>query len=57
MIKQLITFYFLFNIFNLGTGNGTSVLELIYAFEKINGIKINYEFSEKRIGDIARQVT
>ena len=42
-----------FNIFNLGTGNGTSVLELIYAFEKINGIKINYEFSEKRIGDIA----
>lgn len=42
-----------FNIFNLGTGNGTSVLELIYAFEKSNGIKINYEFSEKRIGDIA----
>jgi len=42
-----------FNIFNLGTGKGTSVLELIYAFEEVNRIKINYEFSEKRIGDIA----
>lgn len=39
--------------FNLGTGRGTSVLELIHAFEKANGIKIPYEFTHRREGDIA----
>lgn len=41
------------NIFNLGTGKGTSVLELVNAFEKINGIKIPYEFAPRRPGDLA----
>ena len=36
---------------NLGTGKGTTVLELINTFKKINDIKVEYEFSERRIGD------
>ena len=38
--------------FNLGTGIGTSVLELINMFELMNSIKINYQFSERRAGDL-----
>ena len=41
------------DIFNLGTGKGTSVLELIHAFEKVNGIKVPYEIVSRRPGDIA----
>ena len=41
------------SIFNLGTGKGTSVLELVNAFEKVNKIKIPYEIVSKRDGDIA----
>ena len=37
--------------FNLGTGLGTSVLELVNTFEKVNNIKIPFEFGKKRIGD------
>ena len=40
-------------IYNLGTGKGYSVLEMIEAFEKANGIKINYRIAERRPGDIA----
>lgn len=40
-------------IYNLGTGRGTSVLQLVKAFEEINGIKIPYEIVERRPGDIA----
>ncbi len=40
-------------IYNLGTGRGTSVLELVNTFEKENGIKINYAISARRPGDIA----
>ena len=36
---------------NLGTGKGTSVLELINTFEKVNNINIPYVFSNKRVGD------
>ena len=39
--------------YNLGTGNGYSVLELINAFEKVNNIKINYKIVGRRLGDIA----
>lgn len=39
--------------FNLGTGHGYSVLELINAFEEVSGIKIPYEFESNRPGDIA----
>jgi UDP-glucose 4-epimerase len=38
--------------YNLGTGRGTSVLELITAFEKASGIKIPYKISSRRPGDI-----
>ncbi len=40
-------------IFNLGTGKGTSVLELISAFEKVNKIKIPYKITKRREGDVA----
>lgn len=42
-----------YNIVNLGTGKGTSVLELIKTFEEVNNININYKFSDRREGDIA----
>ena len=40
-------------IYNLGTGNGYSVLDIITNFEKANDIKINYKIVERRSGDIA----
>lgn len=40
------------HIFNLGTGHGTSVLELINIFERVNNIKVNYEIGERREGDL-----
>ncbi len=39
-------------IFNLGTGNGVSVLELINVFEKVSGDKLNYKIVGRREGDI-----
>jgi UDP-glucose 4-epimerase len=39
-------------IYNVGTGNGISVLEFINTFEKVNNIKINYVFGQKRVGDL-----
>lgn len=39
-------------IYNLGTGKGTSVLELVNAFENVNKIKIPYEILPRRQGDI-----
>ena len=39
-------------IYNLGTGKGTSVLELVNAFEKANNIKIPYIICERRPGDV-----
>jgi UDP-glucose 4-epimerase len=39
-------------IFNLGSGEGTSVLELIQAFEKVSGQKLNYEMAGRRSGDV-----
>ena len=41
------------HIYNLGTGRGTSVLELVKAFEEANGIKVPYEIVDRRPGDIA----
>ncbi len=40
-------------IFNLGTGRGVSVFELIHAFEKATGVKIPYTVKPRRAGDIA----
>ena len=39
-------------IYNLGTGHGTSVLELVKMFEKVNKVKVNYQITERREGDI-----
>lgn len=39
-------------IFNLGTGNGVTVLEALHAFERIAGKKLNYTLAERRPGDI-----
>ncbi len=53
------TLKFLFNkkstylTLNVGKGHPYSVLELINTFERVNNIKINYEFSRRRLGDIA----
>ena len=41
------------NIYNLGTGTGYSVLDIVKAFEKANDIKIPYEIKPRRSGDIA----
>ena len=41
------------NVYNLGTGKGTSVLELIHTFETVNEIKIPYDIVDRRPGDIA----
>jgi UDP-glucose 4-epimerase len=41
-------------IFNLGTGKGLSVLEIIEKFEKINGVKVPFKISERREGDIEK---
>jgi UDP-glucose 4-epimerase len=40
-------------IFNLGTGTGYSVLDIVKAFEKANNLKIPYEIKPRRAGDIA----
>ena len=39
-------------IFNIGTGRPVSVLELVNAFEKVNGLKLNYKFAPRRPGDV-----
>ena len=41
-----------YEIFNLGTGKGSSVLEAIHAFEKVTGQKLNYKFTSRRAGDV-----
>lgn len=41
------------HIYNLGTGQGTSVLQLVKAFEEASGTKVPYEVVERRVGDIA----
>lgn len=40
------------DVFNLGTGKGTSVLELVRLFEKVTGKSINYQFGARRPGDV-----
>tara|TARA_B110000305_G_scaffold93136_1_gene104992 strand:+ start:3676 stop:4698 length:1023 start_codon:yes stop_codon:yes gene_type:complete len=43
-----------FEVFNLGTGKGYSVLEVIKAFEKVSKQKLNYEIVERRDGDVPK---
>ena len=39
-------------IFNIGTGNGVSVLDAITAFEKASGVSLNYKLGPRRPGDV-----
>ncbi|HUW06968.1 MAG TPA: UDP-glucose 4-epimerase GalE [Williamwhitmania sp.] len=39
-------------VFNIGTGKGLSVLEIVTTFEKVTGIKLPYQFVDRRLGDI-----
>ena len=39
-------------VFNLGSGNGVSVLEAIHAFERISGVALNYIIGPRRPGDV-----
>lgn len=41
-----------YEIFNIGTGRPVSVYELVTAFEKVNGVKLNYKFVARRPGDV-----
>ena len=41
-----------YEVFNLGTGKGNSVLEVIQSFEKVTGKKVNYKLVDRREGDI-----
>jgi UDP-glucose 4-epimerase len=41
-----------FEIFNVGTGRGVSVLELVRAFERVNNLKLNYRIAPRRAGDV-----
>ena len=41
-----------YDVINIGTGKGSSVLEVIHAFEKTTGVKLNYEIGPRRPGDV-----
>ena len=41
-----------FEFFNLGTGTGSSVLEIVNTFEKVTGVKVNYKIVGRRAGDV-----
>ncbi len=41
-----------FEVFNLGTGKGVSVFEIIHTFEEVSGVKVNYVITDRRPGDI-----
>jgi UDP-glucose 4-epimerase len=43
-----------FDVFNLGSESGVSVLELINEFERINEVKVNYKVGERRAGDVIK---
>ncbi len=41
-----------YNVFNIGTGRGNSVLEIVRTFEKVTGVRVPYEIAPRRAGDI-----
>ncbi len=43
-----------YDVFNVGTGNGTTVLETIAAFERVTGVKLNYQIGARRNGDVEK---
>lgn len=51
-LEELLNNKHLFEIYNLGTGQGYSVLDVIEAFEDASGQEVSYEFTERRPGDV-----
>jgi UDP-glucose 4-epimerase len=49
--KQKQSFY---DVFNVGTGKGNSVLELVKTFENVNNLRLNYEIGKRRDGDVVQ---
>ncbi len=43
-----------YEVFNVGTGIGYSVLDIVHTFEKVNEVKVNYQLKERRKGDVAQ---
>lgn len=43
-----------YELFNLGTGKGSSVLECVNTFEEVTGVKVNYTIGERRAGDVVQ---
>ena len=41
-----------YEVFNVGTGNGVSVKELLSSFERVNGVKVNHKIAPRRPGDV-----
>ena len=41
-----------YEVFNVGTGRPVSVLELVTAFERVNGVKLNWKYAPRRAGDV-----
>ena len=41
-----------YEVFNVGTGKGSTVLEVIQSFERVSGVKLNYKIVDRRAGDI-----
>ena len=41
-----------YEVFNVGTGTGSSVLEVIQSFERVSGQKLNYKIAPRRPGDV-----
>jgi len=51
-LKQILDSDHKLKIYNLGLGKGVSVLEIINTFEKVNNLKLNYKFGNRREGDL-----
>jgi UDP-glucose 4-epimerase len=43
-----------YDVFNVGTGEGYTVLQLINTFEEVNGVKLNYTIGPRREGDVEK---
>ncbi|MEQ8244427.1 UDP-glucose 4-epimerase GalE [Fulvivirga sp.] len=52
--KLIVSNESVFDVINLGTGHGNSVLEVIESFEKVNGIRLNYKIGPRRNGDVEK---